>query len=145
MTGTRSENVNDDAVIGFVAKTSSSVAPHFCTDCGEDVSRDVEKLTQSDMKNFEKASCTLCGATFYDDGEAQPIIDSTVNAVATSHEIRDDDTTVKTGDVEITTSITIECTCDRHITITNAEEETCECGREWSVQHGDRELLTKKQ
>lgn len=132
------QTVSDD-VIGYVANTTQSVAPHFCRDCGAETSRDKTKLTENDMDEFEQASCAVCGDVFYDNGDTQPVVDTTITAEATAHDITgaDSDEHVKTGTVTIETEVTIECTCNRHVTLTDTSETTCNCGRTWERRNAD--------
>lgn len=132
----------DETVIGYRGVGNVGAIPQFCTDCGEEVAREVEELTESDVEHAEKLSCTLCGTTFYDDGEPRPIVETSITASATAHNFSDRETTLRKGDVKFETEVIIECTCERHVTITNGDPETCECGREWDGQHGTPESPT---
>jgi hypothetical protein len=130
-----SETISKD-VLGYVADTTQSVAPHFCRDCGAETPRDKTELTENDMDEFEQASCAVCGNVFYDNGDTQHVVDTALTAEATAHDITgaDSDEHVKTGTVTVETKLTIECTCNRHVTLTNTRETTCDCGKTWERQ-----------
>ena len=129
----------DEERIGYMSGAGSQLLLQFCTDCGEGVSRDVEPIKPSDVEDREKLVCSLCNKTFHDNGTAVPIIDSTVHGTVTAHDFTSGDETVRKGDVRITTEITIECTCERDVTITGLTSKTCPCGREWDIRHEQNE------
>jgi hypothetical protein len=75
-----------------------------------------------------------------DDGpnEHRPIVDMSIEAEATAHTrpIVGEDYDQRTGTVETTTKVVVECPCDTEVTIHSIQGgATCQgCGRRWKLE-----------